>query len=64
MPELVCPEPVLELANGDVLCDYEDGRLDSECLFVCDEGYGLFGDDSTTCLETGDWSNPHPQCVG
>lgn len=63
MPELVCPEPVLELANGDVLCDFEDGRLGSECLFLCDEGYGLFGEDSTTCLATGEWSNPHPRCV-
>ena len=32
--------------------------------FVCNQGYRLVGNDSTTCQASGDWSAESPTCVG
>ena len=31
--------------------------------YFCDSGYGLIGNDTRTCLETGNWSNEKPTCT-
>lgn len=32
--------------------------------FVCNEGYRLVGNDSTTCQASGQWSAESPTCLG
>ncbi|CAJ0930484.1 unnamed protein product, partial [Ranitomeya imitator] len=33
-------------------------------LFICNNGYHLIGTENITCLATGKWSQPLPQCIG
>ena len=51
------PEPTNGTRSGNVFT--YGGRL----TFTCDLGYNLTGFASSTCLATGQWSSPSPNCV-
>jgi len=54
-----CP-PLGNLTNGKLNCG-DDGVLynGTICNFTCNYGYHLFGNDSTTCQNNGEWSINH-----
>ena len=41
-----------------------DNQEGSQAEYVCDEGFGLVGEQYRVCLETGKWSGTEPQCKG
>ena len=40
-----------------------DTTYNSVATYFCDSGYDLIGNDTRTCLETGNWSNEKPTCT-
>ncbi|KAF1385778.1 hypothetical protein PFLUV_G00111310 [Perca fluviatilis] len=51
--------------TGNVTCvdPLEPFSFGSQCNFTCQEGYYLTGDNTFTCLASGQWSNPTPTCT-
>ena len=58
--EVVCPN-IQSLANGRV--SVEGFRFRRIVHYSCNEGYVLVGDNTRTCLETGNWSGEDPTCT-
>ncbi|CAK8697520.1 unnamed protein product [Clavelina lepadiformis] len=48
--------------SGTVSCS-DNSKIDSECIFICDEGHSLVGLPQSTCLITQDWDSPAPVCA-
>lgn len=38
-------------------------RMDSQCEYICEQGYQLEGDRRRVCLQNGHWSGTEPICV-
>ncbi|XP_070764544.1 P-selectin [Enoplosus armatus] len=51
--------------TGNMTCvdTLEPFSFGSRCNFTCQEGYYLTGDDTLTCLASGQWSKPTPTCT-
>lgn len=45
--------------NGEVFCDEDN----TECIFMCNDGFGMHGRESISCLPDGNWSDLAPTCV-
>lgn len=60
-----CP-PVLFPIPGNMTCQdtVEPFAFGSRCNFTCKEGFHLSGETSLSCLATGAWSGPLPECTG
>ncbi len=58
--------PILFPATGNMTCvdTPEPFSFGSRCIFTCQEGYYLTGDNTLTCLASGQWSKPTPICTG
>uniref|UniRef100_A0A3Q3FWB9 E-selectin n=1 Tax=Labrus bergylta TaxID=56723 RepID=A0A3Q3FWB9_9LABR len=56
--------PILFPVTGNMSCVDTLGPFSfgSKCNFTCQEGYNLTGDNTLTCLASGQWSNPTPTC--
>ncbi|XP_060890783.1 P-selectin-like [Labrus mixtus] len=56
--------PIRFPVPGDMSCVDTLGPFSfgSKCNFTCQEGYNLTGDNTLTCLASGQWSNPTPTC--
>ncbi|KAM7011988.1 P-selectin [Tautogolabrus adspersus] len=56
--------PILFPVTGNMTCVDTLGQFSfsSKCNFTCQEGYNLTGDNTLTCLASGQWSNPTPTC--
>lgn len=54
-----CPSPDLP-SNGELY--YEDTVYQSTVNYTCNEGYILTGASTVTCLASGRWSAPTPEC--
>ena len=50
---------VYSKASGDCV----PGTAGKKCDFACTPGYRLSGSGSITCLNTGQWSEPPPECI-
>lgn len=51
-----------ELRNGNIT--YTSGTIvNSTATFTCDKGYTLFGNNSTVCQLTGNWSDYNVNCT-
>ncbi|KAB1260473.1 P-selectin [Camelus dromedarius] len=50
--------------KAQVNCSHPFGafRYQSACSFTCDNGFLLVGASELQCLDTGDWSDPSPEC--
>ncbi|XP_076046526.1 sushi, von Willebrand factor type A, EGF and pentraxin domain-containing protein 1-like [Oratosquilla oratoria] len=46
--------------NGEV--ENTHTEYGAQALYYCNEGYQLFGNDTRTCLASGEWSDNMPQC--
>ena len=60
-PRLTAP------ANGDVDCSLgDDGQPNpgDTCTFTCDDGFGLSGSASRTCMNDETWSGSTTSCSG
>ncbi|KAI3368816.1 hypothetical protein L3Q82_025802, partial [Scortum barcoo] len=57
--------PILFPATGNMTCvdTLEPFSFGSQCNFTCQEGYNLTGDNTLTCLASGQWSKPTPICT-
>ncbi|XP_047442465.1 P-selectin isoform X1 [Mugil cephalus] len=57
-----CP-PIVFPVTGNVTCvdAVEPFSFGSQCNFTCPEGY--LGDDTLTCMASGQWSKPTPTCT-
>nr|XP_034978143.1 membrane cofactor protein [Zootoca vivipara] len=62
-PELViCSRP--NIKNGRITTAYKQAyTYGNHIMFVCDRGYTLVGNDSSTCGADGFWHPPVPTCV-
>ncbi|XP_077971175.1 sushi, von Willebrand factor type A, EGF and pentraxin domain-containing protein 1-like isoform X2 [Styela clava] len=49
------------LDHGEIFCNDEQ-NYDSECTYVCDEGYYLIGPSTRKCLASSHWSDTKPHC--
>lgn len=59
---VMCPSN-LSVDNGDV--DLSDGTdVGDTAIYECDQGYEIDGDDTRSCLITGQWSGDAPECLG
>lgn len=58
--------PILFPVTGNMTCvdTLEPFSFGSRCNFACQEGYHLTGDNTLTCLASGQWSKPTPTCTG
>ncbi|GLD50241.1 E-selectin-like protein [Lates japonicus] len=59
-----CP-PIFFPVTGNVTCvdAVEPFSFGSLCNFTCQEGYHLTGDNTLTCLASGQWSKAQPTCT-
>uniref|UniRef100_UPI0037E866A2 P-selectin isoform X2 n=1 Tax=Semicossyphus pulcher TaxID=241346 RepID=UPI0037E866A2 len=57
--------PILFPVTGNMTCVDTFGAFSfaSRCNFTCQEGYYLTGDNTLTCLASGQWSKPTPTCT-
>ncbi|XP_070817197.1 P-selectin isoform X3 [Chaetodon trifascialis] len=57
--------PILFPVTGNMTCldTLEPFSFGSRCNFTCQEGYDLTGDNTLTCLASGQWSKPTPTCT-
>ncbi|XP_059158453.1 P-selectin-like [Physella acuta] len=60
-----CPrENVLNFANGMIYCvgAEQDYWIGSTCMYSCNLGYYLNGENNTVCQASATWSHPKPKC--
>nr|XP_043899235.1 P-selectin [Solea senegalensis] len=57
--------PIFFPVNGNVTCVHtlEPYSFGTQCNFTCQEGYYMSGDNTLTCLASGEWSKPTPTCT-
>ena len=63
----VFQEPIKCKAPGNPENGHSSGEIytvGAEVTFSCEEGYQLNGTTKVTCLESGEWSHPIPNCEG
>ncbi|XP_029988668.1 P-selectin isoform X2 [Sphaeramia orbicularis] len=57
--------PIFFPITGNMTCvdAVKPFSFGSQCDFTCQEGYRLVGNDTLTCLASGNWSEPLPTCT-
>ncbi|KAM7410038.1 hypothetical protein PAMA_001482 [Pampus argenteus] len=57
--------PIIFPTTGNMTCvdTVEPFSYGSECNFTCQEGFYLTGENTITCLVSGQWSKPAPACT-
>lgn len=50
--------------NGQINCTDEEQLYNSQCSFMCDQGYSLDGHQMLTCGPYGNWTEEKPTCKG
>ncbi|KAI4882108.1 hypothetical protein NFI96_000103 [Prochilodus magdalenae] len=63
--EAVSCGPLLTPENSHMTCAHPLGNFSfrSSCVVTCEDGYTLRGENTLTCLETGNWSADTPVCT-
>nr|XP_039263036.1 uncharacterized protein LOC120339059 isoform X1 [Styela clava] len=59
--KILCGPPMTEVEHGTVTCSNENS-LDSSCIFKCDTGYALRGQQQLMCMENSKWNDNAPKC--
>ncbi|XP_017312141.1 P-selectin isoform X1 [Ictalurus punctatus] len=62
--EAVTCEPLVRPEKGHMTCTDPLGKFSfrSSCAVTCEEGYTLRGENTLTCVKTGNWSAETPTC--
>ena len=58
-----CPD-LSNMTSDYIRADVSGRTVGSQATFSCPTGYGLRGDDTLECLDTGQWSADVPSCEG
>lgn len=59
--KILCNPAITAIEYGSVHCTNKN-NLDSSCVFVCNSGYALLGDNQLMCMEDGAWNHESPSC--
>ena len=49
--------------NGNVACISNTSRFEDMCVYSCDRGYQIYGEEETTCAADGTWSSNPVRCT-
>ncbi|XP_051004297.1 LOW QUALITY PROTEIN: P-selectin [Acomys russatus] len=62
--EAIACEPLESPIHGSMDCSPSSGVLEynSSCVFHCEEGFTLTGNDVVQCVDLGQWTAPAPVC--
>jgi len=61
-PDLTCP-PLEDPDNGSLACSRSGFIVGDVCVVGCDDGFGLIGSNTRTCLGDQTWSGTEATCV-
>ena len=59
----MCRNTVNKASISDGAVCYNETTARSKAVYVCNDGYGLMGNNTRVCQRDGSWNGSIPQCI-